>query len=159
MEHTLSKSAALVQRALERYNLPCTVIELPESTRTAQEAAHALQCQLGQIVKSLIFITKETNEPILIIASGSNRVNEQHVASIIGKTITKADADYVRTVTGFAIGGIPPLGHKQPLLTFIDNDLLHFDIVWAAAGTPHAVFALSPANLLHVTNGTVINVT
>ena len=100
-------------------------------------------CQVGQIVKSLLFCTKETQRPVLVLASGKNRVNEEAIQRYIGEKIVKADADFTREVTGFAIGGIPPLGHKNSIsLVYIDEDLLQYEILWAAAGTPYAVFSL-----------------
>jgi prolyl-tRNA editing enzyme YbaK/EbsC (Cys-tRNA(Pro) deacylase) len=154
----LSPSAQKVQAALDSLGLPCRVVELPSSTRTAVEAAQAVGCEVGQIVKSLIFMTAESRKPILVVASGSNRVNEQHLASLVGEKILKADAEFTRLQTGFAIGGIPPVGLATPITTFIDRDLYAFSKVWAAAGTPHAVFELEPANLERMTAGTIISV-
>jgi prolyl-tRNA editing enzyme YbaK/EbsC (Cys-tRNA(Pro) deacylase) len=161
MEHNskaLSKSAQSVQKALAEKGLPLTVIELAASTRTAQDAASALKCEVGQIVKSLIFRTKKTNRPILILASGPNRVDEKLIEQAVGEEITKADADFTREATGFAIGGIPPVGHKQHLETYIDEDLLNFDQVWAAAGTPHAVFSVPSQELAALTHGKIIKI-
>ncbi len=155
----LSSTAHKVQEALNAIGLQLEVIELPDSTRTSQEAAQALGCELGQIAKSIVFRTLTSQHPILVIASGSNRVNEKIMVSLIGEEIGKADADFVRSRTGFVIGGVPPLGHSEPLPTFIDQDLLQFSYIWAAAGTPHAVFRLTPSDLLRMTNGTVIQVT
>jgi prolyl-tRNA editing enzyme YbaK/EbsC (Cys-tRNA(Pro) deacylase) len=151
----LSQSAQKVQAALKALDLPCEVVELPDSTRTAVEAAQAVGCELGQIVKSLIFMGSETHRPILVIASGVNRVNEALLAGLLGEPIKKADADFARAHTGFAIGGIPPIGLANPITTFIDEDLLVFQSVWAAAGTPHAVFELDPANLKKMTGGQI----
>jgi prolyl-tRNA editing enzyme YbaK/EbsC (Cys-tRNA(Pro) deacylase) len=153
----LAKSAQSVQQALISNGLDCVVKELSASTRTAQEAAAAIGCEVAQIVKSLIFKTKETLKPVLILASGSNRVNEKLIASHLGEKINKADADFAREVTGFAIGGIPPVGHKQPIdYIFIDQDLLKYDSIWAAAGTPNAVFNMRVNDLVEMTNGKVI---
>ncbi len=154
----LSKSAGIVQRALSEKGLEFKVLELNASTRTADDAAVTIGCQVGQIVKSLLFRTKETGKPVLVLASGKNRVNEQVIQKHIGEKIVKADADFTREITGFAIGGIPPLGHKNPIsLVYIDEDLLHYETLWAAAGTPCAVFSL-PANELHnVTGGKIIS--
>ena len=99
------------------------VIETPESTRSAEEAAKAIGCSVSQIVKSLIFCTVHTRKPILVLASGSNRVNEKRIAQYVGEEIAKATADFTKEVTGFAIGGIPPIGHKQNIPTYIDEDL------------------------------------
>jgi Cys-tRNA(Pro) deacylase len=154
----LSKSAQSVQDALSSHGIETEVIELPASTRTAQEAAQAIGCQVAQITKSLVFRTKNTNRAILVLASGINRVNEKAIAQEVGEEIVKADADFTREVTGFAIGGIPPIGHKQKLETFIDEDLFQYKELWAAAGTPHAVFRLEPADLQTLSQGKVISI-
>lgn len=159
MEGALSPSAQKVQDALEAKGYSLEVVELPESTRTAVEAAQAIGCQVGQIVKSLVFKTKRTGRPILVIASGTNRVNEEKIGQLLEEPIGIADAGYVRQHTGFVIGGVPPLGHDQPLITFIDQDLLQYDEVWAAAGTPRAVFRLSPEHLEDMTTGQTVEVT
>lgn len=152
----LSKNAKLVQEALVKKGLSFNVIELAESTRTAKDAATALHCEVAQIVKSLLFQTTETHQPILVLASGINRVNENTIAKIIGENIVKADADFTKEMTGFAIGGVPPVGHKQAISTLIDEDLLQYEQLWAAAGTPHAVFSLHSRDLLALTNGKII---
>jgi prolyl-tRNA editing enzyme YbaK/EbsC (Cys-tRNA(Pro) deacylase) len=154
----LSSSALKVQQALNAIGMQLDVIELPDSTRTSQEAAQALGCQVGQIAKSIVFQAITSHCPILVIASGSNRVNEKVIAGLIGEVIGKADADFVRKRTGFVIGGVPPLGHTECLETFIDQDLLQYPEIWAAAGTPHAVFRLTPDDLLRMTGGLVIKV-
>ena len=158
MNSDLSSSARKVQAALETLGLSLEVVELPASTRTAVEAAQAIGCAVGQIVKSLVFKAKRSERPILVIASGQNRVDEKKIEALIGEPLGKADADFVRQNTGFVIGGVPPLGHLQPLETFIDQDLLQYDFLWAAAGTPHAVFRLHPADLLRMTNGQVTEI-
>ncbi len=152
----LSKSAQSIQDILSQKGLAFKVVELSASTRTAQEAADAIGCQVAQIVKSLIFCTKQTLKPILVLASGVNRVDEKKIEQLVGEKITKADAGFTRNVTGFAIGGIPPVGHKRALETFIDQDLLQFDELWAAAGTPHAVFKLNSTNLQSLTHGKIV---
>lgn len=154
----LRKSAQSVQDVLHKKGLSCKVVELAASTRTAQEAADAIGCTVAQIVKSLVFSTKGSKKPILVLASGVNRVNEKTVAAQVGENIEKADAEFVREVTGFAIGGVPPVGHKQAIETYIDEDLLRYPEIWAAAGTPHAVFSLNSAVLQELTNGKVIGV-
>jgi prolyl-tRNA editing enzyme YbaK/EbsC (Cys-tRNA(Pro) deacylase) len=131
--------------------LAVEVRAMPESTRTAQEAATACGCALGQIVKSLVFRGEHSGNPYLLLVSGSNRVDEKAAAAVLGEALTRPDADYVRTVTGFAIGGIPPLGFAAGLETVIDRDLLVFDSVWAAAGTPHCVMRLDPRALREAT--------
>lgn len=156
MTTPLSPSAQKVQQALQALGMTLQVVELPDSTRTAIEAAQAVGCQVGQIVKSLVFKTKRSQRALLVIASGSNRVDEKLIEARIGEPLGKADAEFVRQQTGFAIGGVPPLGHASPLLTFIDQDLFQYERVWAAAGTPHAVFELNPADLARMTGGEII---
>ncbi|GER83599.1 MAG: YbaK/EbsC family protein [Thermogemmatispora sp.] len=152
----LSPAARRVQEVLTAGGFQCEVIELPTSTRTASEAARAVGCALGQIVKSLVFRGRESGRPILVEASGANRVDERRLGELVGEPIERADADFVKERTGFAIGGVPPVGHKEPLETFIDEDLLHYERVWAAAGTPSALFALTPAELQAMTGGRVV---
>jgi prolyl-tRNA editing enzyme YbaK/EbsC (Cys-tRNA(Pro) deacylase) len=154
----LSVSAQKVQDALNAHGLQLDVKEFAESTRTAEDAARAIGCQLGQIVKSLIFKTKKSGKAVLVIASGSNRVDEKIIRQHVGEKISRADADFVRQQTGFAIGGVPPVGHSQPIITFIDEDLLGYDEIWAAAGTPNAVFRLTPDELLKIVDGEVVAV-
>jgi prolyl-tRNA editing enzyme YbaK/EbsC (Cys-tRNA(Pro) deacylase) len=156
---TLSTSAQKVQDVLAELGMTLQVVELPSSTRTAVEAAQAVGCQVGQIVKSLVFRGAHSDRPVLIVASGANRVNEARLGAALGEPIAKADADYVRLRTGFAIGGVPPLAHAEPLTIFIDQDLLQYSEIWAAAGTPHAIFCLTPAELVKMTGGTVIQIT
>lgn len=158
VETSLSSSAKKVQEALDQWGLPGRVVELPATTRTAAEAAQAVGCQVGQIAKSLLFKTKQTLRPVLVIASGRNRVNEKGLAHLLGEAIVKADADFVREQTGFVIGGVPPIGHKNEILTFVDEDLLQYEQIWAAAGTPFAVFHLTPAELTQIVPGRVINI-
>jgi prolyl-tRNA editing enzyme YbaK/EbsC (Cys-tRNA(Pro) deacylase) len=153
MNESLSASARKVQQALQALGMDLQVIELPGSTRTAVEAAQAVGCQVGQIVKSLVFKAKRSQRPILVVASGQNRVDEHRVEALIGEPLGKADADFVRQQTGFVIGGVPPLGHTQQLETFIDEDLLQYAEIWAAAGTPHAVFRLTPGDLVKMNGG------
>lgn len=159
MSSQLRASAQKVQQALTARGVPCRVLELPASTRTAQEAAQAVGCSVGQIAKSLVFRGTHTDRPILVIASGSNRVNEARLGELVGEPIAKADAAFVRTHTGFAIGGVAPVGHPAPLDTYLDADLFGYAEIWAAAGTPNAVFQLAPADLQRLTNGQVVTVT
>lgn len=153
MSDELSSSAMKVQTALKNLGLECRVSELPGSTRTAQEAAQAVGCTVGQIVKSLMFRGKASGRPLLALVSGSNRVDEKKLAALAGEKVEKADADFTRLHSGFAIGGVPPVGHPQPLATFLDEDLLQYEQVWAAAGTPHAVFPIRPADLARAGGG------
>jgi prolyl-tRNA editing enzyme YbaK/EbsC (Cys-tRNA(Pro) deacylase) len=155
----LSQSALRVQQALRELGLSLVVVELPASTRTSQEAAQAIGCKVGQIAKSIIFRGEITNRPLLVIASGPNRIDEAIISGLLAESISKADADFVRQRTGFAIGGVPPLAHTEKLEIFIDQDLLQYPEIWAAAGTPHAVFRLTPQELVSMTFGKIIKVT
>lgn len=159
MPEALSESAQKVQDALAALGLSLEVVELPASTRTAQEAAQAIGCGVAQIVKSLIFKGSRSGRAILVLASGSNRVNEIRLGELAGEPVEKAGADFVRQRTGFVIGGVPPLGHPEPLLTFVDEDLLAYPEIWAAAGTPRAVFRLGREDLGRITQGTVARIT
>jgi prolyl-tRNA editing enzyme YbaK/EbsC (Cys-tRNA(Pro) deacylase) len=159
MAELLSPSAQRVQDALRSRGFAYDVIELAQTTRTAAEAAAAVGCTVGQIAKSLVFKTRHSGRPLLVIASGANRVNEKHLCAIVGELIEKPDADFVRQYTGFVIGGVPPVGHAAPLAVYIDEDLLQYDVIWAAAGTPHAVFRLAPADLVRMTGGQTIKMT
>ncbi len=154
----LSPSAQRVQQALHALGMDLTVVELPGSTRTAVEAAQAVGCEVGQIVKSLIFKAKRSGRPVLVIVSGPNRVDERRIEALLGEPLGKADADFVRQHTGFVIGGVPPVGHTEELITYIDEDLLLYPEIWAAAGTPHAVFRLTPAELVKIAAGLVTTV-
>ena len=159
MTAPLNTSAQKVQDALNARGYDrCRVVEMPDSTRTAAEAAAAIGCTVAQIAKSLVFRGAESGAPVLVIASGTNRVDPQRLAGLLGEPVEKPDADYVRERTGFVIGGVPPLGHSEPLRTFIDRDLLAFEDIWAAAGTPRAVFRLSPDDLVSMTGGAVAEI-
>lgn len=155
MAAELSRSAQRVSDALAARGAPCDVVELPASTRTAADAAAAVGCSVAQIAKSIVFRTVQDRKPVLVIASGVNRVNESRLGAYLGEAIEKADADYVREQTGFAIGGVPPVGHVQPITTVVDEDLLALGEVWAAAGTPNAIFRLAAASLPALTAGVV----
>jgi prolyl-tRNA editing enzyme YbaK/EbsC (Cys-tRNA(Pro) deacylase) len=158
MAEPLSESAQKVQDALNRYGVNCVVVELPGSTRTSQEAAQAVGCRVEQIAKSLVFQGKTTQRPVLVVASGANRVSEKKLRNLLSEPVRKADADFVRQHTGFAIGGVPPAGLVKPMEIFIDEDLFRYEEIWAAAGTPHAVFKLIPSDLLKITQGKVVNI-
>jgi len=147
-----------VQAALRQAGLQAGVVQLPASTRTAQQAADAVGCQVGQIAKSLIFKGVDSGEPWLVIASGANRVDEQRVRGHAGEGLELATPDFVRERTGYAIGGVPPLGHAKPIRTMIDEDLLTYDQIWAAAGSPNAVFAVDPSELVAAIHGEVVSV-
>jgi prolyl-tRNA editing enzyme YbaK/EbsC (Cys-tRNA(Pro) deacylase) len=154
----LPASARRVQDAAHALGLDVVVTEMAESTRTAEEAAAACGVTVGQIVKSLVFIGSESGKPYLLLVSGSNRVNEKGVAAHLGEKLKRPNADAVRALTGYAIGGIPPFGHASPLATYMDRDLLAYDLIWAAAGTPKAVFRTEPAALRDAAGATVIEV-
>ena len=159
MTAPLNASAQKVQDALDtRGYAHCRVVEMPDSTRTAAEAAAAIGCTVAQIAKSLVFRGADSGAPVLVIASGTNRVDPPKLAALLGEPVEKPDADYVRERTGYVIGGVPPLGHSEPIRTFIDRDLLAFADIWAAAGTPRAVFRLSPDDLVSMTGGTVAEI-
>jgi len=155
---TLSPSAQKVQDQIRALGFDYIVIEHAESTRTAQEAAERAGCELGQIVKSLIFKGKASGKPILVLTSGANRVDEKRLSEYAGEAVGRADADFVRTVTGFAIGGVPPVGHAQELETYLDEDFLQYGTIWAAAGTPNAIFELKTADLQKMTGAKVVRV-
>lgn len=160
MEQKLSKSADSVQKIIHELDLECQVLELPSSTRTAADAASSIGCKVTQIVKSLIFRTKKTNKPVLVLASGPNKVNEKKLSLQLGEAIVKGDANYAKQITGFAIGGIPPIGHKINIEhIYIDQDLTALPDVWAAAGTPNAVFRIKSKALLQITHGEVTCIT
>ncbi|GIV74104.1 MAG: cys-tRNA(pro)/cys-tRNA(cys) deacylase [Caldilinea sp.] len=158
MMSPLKPSAQKVQDALRARGFRNQVIEFAASTRTSAEAAAAVGCTVEQIAKSVVFIGKASGQPLLVIASGGNRVDEKKVQALVGEKITRADADFVRAQTGFVIGGVPPLGHDRPLRTFIDADLLAYAEIWAAAGHPNAVFRLTPDELVQMTSGVVADV-
>jgi Cys-tRNA(Pro) deacylase len=154
----LSPSAQKVQDQLKSLGFDYTVIEHTESTRTAQEAADRAGCELGQIVKSLIFKGRDSGKPILVLTSGANRVDEKRISEYAGESISRPDANFVRAVTGFAIGGVPPVGHLQKMETYLDEDFLQYETIWAAAGNPNAIFELKPGDLQKMTNGKVVRV-
>jgi len=154
----LSPSAQKIQGLLYSLGYNYTVIEHAESTRTAVEAAERAGCELGQIVKSLIFKGKTSGKPIIVLTSGVNRVDEKRIREYAGEGIGKADADFVRAVTGFAIGGVPPVGHIQKIETYMDEDFIQYETVWAAAGTPKAIFELKTSDLQKMTDAKIVQV-
>ncbi len=158
MSETLGKSAAKIQSELNKYGLELKVVTMQETTRTCIEAANSIGCEVGQIVKSMIFQGKTSGQPVLIVASGNNRINEKKMKGYLGEAVSRPDAKYVQETTGFAIGGIPPVGHINKLTCFIDADLFQYNEIWAAAGTPFDVFCLSPQQLLAITQGKIIDV-
>jgi prolyl-tRNA editing enzyme YbaK/EbsC (Cys-tRNA(Pro) deacylase) len=142
-----------VRAALQALGVQGEVIELADSARTAVQAAAACGVAVGQIVKSLVFLAGD--EPILVLVSGANQADERRLAALSGQSVRRADAEVVRGATGYAIGGVPPVGHPRPLRVFIDRDLLGYELLIAAAGTPHAVFPITPTDLCRVTVGEV----
>ena len=154
----LKAAAQRVQDALAAQGLDLEVRQFPEPTRSAAEAAAAIGCEVAQIAKSLIFRAVDSDRPVLVVASGSNRVDEAKVSALIGEKIGRADAGFVRRTTGYAIGGVPPVGHATPPIAVIDADLLELEEIWAAAGTPNAVFRLTPKDLRALVEGMVAEV-
>ena len=152
---TLSSSAQKVQDALVALGSAAAVVEHENPGRTAAEAAHLLRCDIAQIAKSIIFKNAVTGHSVLVITSGANRVDEKKVAAILGDNLAKADAAFVREQTGFAIGGVPPIAHANPGSILLDADLLKFDEVFPAGGTPHAMFAIDPNELLRISGAQV----
>lgn len=151
----MKAAVARVVEALRALGIEAPVTEFSESTRTAQEAAAAVGTTVAQIVKSLVFTSGEA--PVLALVSGANRVDLRKLGAAAGGPIKRADADAVRAATGYAIGGVPPVGHTAPLRTFCDATLLAYDQVWAAAGTPNAVFPLAPQDLVRITGAQVVD--
>ncbi len=151
-------TAQKVANAARELGLTITLKEFEATTRTAADAAQAIGCEVAQIVKSLVFVVD--GQPILALVSGPNRLDEKKLAALCGvspKKVKRADADTAREVTGYAIGGVPPFGHKTRLPTYIDRDFGQFDVIWAAAGTPNAVFAITPAELMRATSGIMVD--
>ncbi|HEV2415597.1 MAG TPA: YbaK/EbsC family protein [Candidatus Dormibacteraeota bacterium] len=132
-----------------------TVHQFPEGTRTAQDAASAIGCEVGQIVKSLVFVA--AGRPVVALVSGANRLDERRLGEAAGEPVTKADAATARAATGYAIGGVPPFGHATDVPVYMDRDLLGFDVVWAAAGRPDSVFEIRPERLRELSNATVLD--
>ncbi len=158
MSDSLSPSAQKVQDTLRTLGFSNRVRELPQTTRTSAEAAQAIGCTVAQIAKSVIFKAKNSGKPVLVIASGTNRVNEKKLATYLSEPVEKPDAEFVRQRTGFVIGGVAPVGHTENLDIFIDEDLLQYERIWAAAGTPNAVFELTPADLVKMTGGKTVGI-
>lgn len=158
MEEELSPSARRVAEALAALGAEGRVREMPASTRTALEAARAVGCAVGQIAKTLVFRVDPEGRAVLVIASGANRVDENRLARLLGAKVYRASPDFVREATGFAVGGVPPVGLRTALPVLIDEDLFRYGEIWAAAGTPRAVFATTPAELVRLTGGRVARI-
>lgn len=150
----MTVAAVRVAEALEQAGVETEVREFAESTRTAQEAATAIGVALGQIVKSLVFLSGD--QPILALVSGENRVDTQRLGALTGGAIKRATADEAKAVTGFSIGDVPPVGHQARLATYLDQDLMQYDEVWAAAGTRNTVFRITPTDLQRISTATVV---
>ena len=153
-----SQTVQRVQDALRALGRGHEVTDLGLSARTAADAAAAVGCQVDQIAKSLVFRLRDSGRALLVITSGAHRVDEKKVAAVVGEAIERADADFVRAETGFAIGGVAPIGHAKPIVTLIDEHLLRWDAIWAAAGHPNTVFRLTPDDLVALTGGRVVAV-
>ena len=153
----LKGSVLRVKATLSAFGLDNRILEFDSTTRTSAEAAGAIGCAIGQIAKTLVFRGKPSGQAIIVIASGSNRVDENKLESHLGEKVAKADADFVREKTGFAIGGVAPIGHIGPVTVLIDSDLCRFSEIWAAAGSPNAVFRLTPADLTRITEGSIVD--
>lgn len=157
-EQTLSPSARRVADAAAALGLSIQIISYDQSTRTAQEAADAIGCDVGQIVKSLVFTV--AGRPIIALVSGANQLDTAKLAALQGvgrKQVHRADADTVRSATGFAIGGVPPFGHASPMTVYVDRDLTQYTTVWAAAGTPNTIFAVATNDLIRAGAGEVVD--
>lgn len=158
MTMPLKDSARRIQQVLQQHNLDIRVVEFKDTTRSAQEAADTIGCEIGQIAKALIFKGKQDAKPVCIIASGKNRVDEKKIERLIGQAIEKSDADFVLEHTGFAIGGVPPVGYTLDIEPLIDQDLMSYTEIWAAAGTPFSVFNITPDNLVRITGGRIVDI-
>ena len=154
----LHPSAQKVVEAAQELDLAIEIVAFAQTTRSAQEAAEAIGCMLAQIVKSLCFVV--AGQPVMALVSGSNQLDERKLAKLQGvgrKQVKRANADDVKAATGFSIGGVPPFGHLTELPIYVDEDLLQFEVVWAAAGTPFAVFAIAPEELMRACGGTAVD--
>jgi prolyl-tRNA editing enzyme YbaK/EbsC (Cys-tRNA(Pro) deacylase) len=136
-------------------NTGLAVKEFPAGTRTAVDAAHAVGCEVGQIVKSLVFVA--AGAPVVALVSGANRVDENRLGAVAGAPLAKADADTARSATGYSIGGVPPFGHATEVPVYMDRDLLAYEVVWAAAGRPDSVFEIAPERLRELSGATVVD--
>jgi prolyl-tRNA editing enzyme YbaK/EbsC (Cys-tRNA(Pro) deacylase) len=152
-------SAGRVQACLAAHGIAWHAVELPSGVRSAKDTARALGCRAGQVVKSLVFRGRSSQAPILVLASGPNRVNEQTLGALVAEPVQQADPGFVRERTGFAVGSVPPVGHVASLATFIDEDLLQYEELWAGTGIPDTVCRLRPADLVGVSGGRVVSIT
>jgi len=157
MSEGQSSSARRLESALNEHNLELRIVDLSDSARTSQDAADKLGCELPQIASSTLFRGKESRTPILVISSGNNHINERKIKAIIGEKIEKPDLEFILEETGFDSGSIPPVGHNKDIVTFIDEELMDYKVIWVEAGTPDSVFSLTPKELLEITNGEIID--
>lgn len=146
----MSKSLKRVKRAAEEAGLEIEILEMAEGTRTAADAAAAAGCEIDQIVKSIVFRGEDDGQVLLFLTAGGNRVDDRKASAVAGEPLGKADAALIRGQTGFAIGGVAPIGHLNPIRAFIDPRLMDFEVIWAAAGTPRHVFAANPRDIARV---------
>lgn len=153
---SVSSAVERVQAALSEHGVETEILEFPQGTKTAQEAAAAIGTDVAQIVKSLVFVAGE--DPVLVLVSGAHMADTGKLAREFGAPVRRADAETVRRATGFAIGGVAPVGHTSPLRTLIDDNLMNYDVVYAAAGTPFSIFPIAPDELVRVTGGRVADV-
>jgi len=144
-------TAVRLSQRLRESGVDAQVVEFEQPTRTSADAAAAIGCTVAEIAKSVVFRGKASGEAIVVVASGANRVSEEKVAAIVGESLARADAEFVREATGYVIGGVAPIGHAKPVKLLLDSDLQQFQTVWAAGGTPHSVFPLTPAELRSAT--------
>jgi prolyl-tRNA editing enzyme YbaK/EbsC (Cys-tRNA(Pro) deacylase) len=154
----LPASAQRVQDTLTAARLDARVIELAIAARTSAQAAEALGIEVGQIAKSLVFRASQSGRPVLVVAAGDRRVDEKRIAALLGEPIERATPEFVRENSGFAIGGVAPVGHAKAMQTFVDTSLRRFSVVWAAGGTPHCVFPIAPEALMRLSGGTETDV-
>ena len=152
MKPATHPTALRIQQLLTAANVAGEVFEFDLPTRTSAEAAAAIGCSVAEMAKSVVFRAQESNQAVIVVASGDNRVSEEKVARLVGEKLGRANADFVREATGFVIGGVSPIGHANPVRLFLDADLQRFDTLWAAAGTPFSVFPLSPPELARITS-------
>jgi prolyl-tRNA editing enzyme YbaK/EbsC (Cys-tRNA(Pro) deacylase) len=146
----MSKSVKRVARILDESGITAEIVEMPESTRTAEEAAQAAACELDQIAKSIVFRAETHKTAVMFVTAGGNRVDPEKASALAGEPLGKADAALIRAQTGFVIGGVAPLGHLNPVRAWFDPRLLDFEVVWAAAGTPRHIFRVNPRDLLRL---------
>jgi prolyl-tRNA editing enzyme YbaK/EbsC (Cys-tRNA(Pro) deacylase) len=158
MTNSLSPDAQRFQDGLRNRGYNFEVVEHAQTTHSAKEAARAIGCSLGQIAKSLVFRKSVSRSPLLVIASGPNRVNELSLGEKLGEPLEKANPDFVYAATGFSVGGVPPTCHTGTFETIIDKDLLKYELIWAAGGSPNAVFPLTPTELVEITTGKVLSI-